>query len=108
VQALLDQWQRPPSEAAENARVQVFNGTDLAGLARTVTLDLEQDGFVILPPGNAPDLVERTVIYNPNGKPATARRLAALLDGEVVNGPPPEGVYSEGDIVVILGPNAAP
>jgi LCP family protein required for cell wall assembly len=108
VQALLDQWQRPPSEAAENARVQVFNGTNVAGLARTVTLDLEQDGFVILPPGNAPALVERTVIYNPNGKPATARRLAALLGGEVVNGPPPEGVYSEGDIVVILGPNAAP
>jgi LCP family protein required for cell wall assembly len=108
VQGLLDQWQRPPSEAAEQATVQVFNGTDVAGLARKVTLDLEQAGFTILVPGNAPALVERTTIYNPRGKSATARRLARTLSGQVVDGPPPEGVASEADLVVVLGPDAAP
>jgi hypothetical protein len=108
VQVVLDAWQRPPSEAAEAATVQVLNGTEVAGLARQVTLDLEAAGFRILVPGNAPALVERTVIYNPNGKPATARRLAQALDGEVVDGPPPDGVYSEADLVVLLGPDAAP
>lgn len=108
VQALLDQWQRPPSEAAEQATVQVLNGTEVAGLARTVTLDLEQAGFTILIPGNAPGPAERTTIYDPAGHPATTRRLARLLDAAVVQGPPPEGVLSEADLVVVLGPDAAP
>lgn len=108
VQGVLDRWQRPPSEAAEAATVQVLNGTDVAGLARQVTLDLEQAGFTILVPGNAPALVERTTVYNPRAKPATARRLARVLDAMVVDGPPPEGVVSEADLVVVLGPDAAP
>lgn len=108
VQALLDQWVRPPSEAAEAATVQVFNGTEVSGLARSVTLDLEQAGFTILLPANAPALIERTTIFNPGGKPATARRLARTLGGTVVDGAPPEGIFSEADIVVVLGPDAAP
>jgi LCP family protein required for cell wall assembly len=107
VQAVLDQWQRPPSEAAENATVQVLNATEVAGLARSVTLDLEQSGFQILPPGNAPPLVERTTVYDRSGNPATARRLARLLDAQLATHLP-EGVVSEADIVVLLGPDAAP
>lgn len=107
VQALLDQWQRPPSEAAENAAVQVFNGTETAGLARQVSLDLEEANFRILPPDNAPALADRTRVYNQGGAPATARRLARVLGAELVDGPPP-GLVSEAAIVVILGPDAAP
>ena len=108
VQALLDQWQRPPSEAAEDATVQVFNGTAVAGLARSVSLDLEQAGFRVLVPDNAPLVAERTTIYSPVGNPATTRRLARTLAAEVVNGPPPEGILSDAQIVVVLGANAAP
>jgi LCP family protein required for cell wall assembly len=108
VQGVLDQWQRPPSEAAEAATVQVLNGTEVAGLARQVTLDLEQAGFTILVPGNAPALVERTTVYSPNGKRATARRLARVLNAVVVDGPPPDGIASEADLIVVLGPDAGP
>jgi hypothetical protein len=104
---MLDQWQRPPSEAAENATVQVLNGTETAGLARRVALDLEQAGFTILVPDNAPGLYERTVVYDRAGNPATSRRLARTLGAEVVSGAPPDGILSEADIVVVLGADAA-
>ncbi|HMQ35070.1 MAG TPA: LCP family protein [Chloroflexaceae bacterium] len=107
VQALLDQWQRPPSEAAEDATVQVFNGTDVAGLARQVTLDVEGAGFRVLPPANAPAPTDRTRVYDQGGAPATARRLARTLGAELVRGAPP-GVASEATIVVVLGPEARP
>jgi LCP family protein required for cell wall assembly len=107
VQALVDKWQRPPSEAAENATVQVFNGTETTGLARGVALDLEQAGFRVLVPDNAPALYERTTVYDRTGNPATSRRVARTLGAEVVSGAPPDGIFSEADIVVVLGANAA-
>ena len=107
VQVVLDRWQRPPSEAAERAVVQVFNGTDVPGLARSVSLDLERAGFRVLVPDNAPFTVERTVVYNPSNHPATSRRVARTLGAELVNGPLPAGLASEAQVVVILGPDAA-
>lgn len=106
VQALLDRWQRPPSEAAEDATVQVFNGTGVVGLARQVSLDVEGAGFRVLPPGNAPAPADRTRVYDQGGAPATSRRLARTLRAELVGGPPPE-IVSEAEIVVVLGPEAA-
>lgn len=107
VQAVLDRWQSPPSEAAERAVVQVFNGTDVPGLARSVSLDLERAGFTVLVPDNAPFMAERTVVYNPSDNPATSRRVARTLGAELVNGPPPAGLASEAQVVVVLGPDAA-
>ncbi len=104
IQALLDRWVRPPSEAQENARVQVFNGTDVAGLARQVSLELESAGFTILIPGNAPTSdYARTRVYDTGGAPATSRRLARLLDAELVRSAPPEGLFSDAEIVVVVG-----
>ena len=93
-------------ESAERATVQVFNGTEVAGLARQVTLDVEAAGFRVLPPGNAPALAERTRVYDQGGAPATARRLARTLGAELVAGAPPE-IASEAEVVVVLGPEAA-
>jgi LCP family protein required for cell wall assembly len=108
VQAQLDRLFAPPSEADEAAIVQVLNGTGTAGLARTVSIELERAGFTIVPPDNAPTGdYQRTVVYDAAGKPATARRLARTLDAELVSGPAPEYLGSA-DIVVILGANAAP
>lgn len=107
VQALLDQWQRPPSEAAENALVQVLNGTEVTGLARDVSLELEAAGFRVMVPGNAPPaLYERTRIYDRTGNPATVRRLARTLGAEILGDGLPEGVLTDADIVVILGDDA--
>lgn len=107
VQALLDRWVSPPNERVENAAVQVFNGTEEAGLARTVSLELERANFRLLVPDNAPaGSVAQTTVYDTRGNPATSRRLAETLGAALVSGAPPEGVLSEAEIVVVLGPDA--
>jgi hypothetical protein len=106
VRALAQLLLAPPSAESEAARVQVLNGTDIAGLAGKVTADLEQQGFVILPAADAPTSAERTVVYDISGKPATAGRLAAALGAEQRQGAP-EGFFGQADIVVVLGANAA-
>ncbi|PDW04131.1 transcriptional regulator [Candidatus Viridilinea mediisalina] len=102
VQALLEQWQHPPREANEQALVHVLNGTNTAGLAREVSLDLENANFRLLPPGNAlPTATTR--IYHVGNSPATARRLARQLGVELIHAPPPQGASPEATIVLVLG-----
>ena len=105
VEALLSRPSAVPIEA-EQATVQVLNGTDISGLANTVSFDLEDRGFTVTTPGNAPVNVERTVVYDTSGKPQTARAVAAVFRATVVQGAP-EGVVSPADIVVVVGPDAA-
>ncbi len=103
IQTLLDSFVSPPSEGRETATVQVFNGTGEAGLARTVSMELERAGFRILVPDNAPvGDYSRTTVYDVAGKPATSRRLAKILKAVLVRGAPP-GMSSQADVVVILG-----
>jgi LCP family protein required for cell wall assembly len=105
---VVDSFLTRPSEASEVARVQVLNGTGVGGLAGRVSLRLEQAGFTMLPPDNAPASdAQKTVVYDVRGKPRTSRRLAEELGAELRAGPPPEGVASEADIVVVLGQDAA-
>jgi polyisoprenyl-teichoic acid--peptidoglycan teichoic acid transferase len=108
LRAVVDSFLTRPSEASEVARVQVLNGTSVGGLAGRVSLQLEQAGFTIIPPGNATaGDAQKTVVYDVRGKPRTSRRLAEMLGAELRPGPPPDGVASEADIVVILGLDAA-
>jgi hypothetical protein len=73
-----------------------------------VSLDLEGAGFTILVPGNAPTSdYARTRVYDIGGAPATSRRLARMLDAELVQGAPPDGLFSEAEIVVVLGADRA-
>ncbi|MBC8159661.1 MAG: LCP family protein [Roseiflexaceae bacterium] len=95
----------PASVADEQARVQVLNGTDTAGLANKISFELEDQGFTVLTPGNALANAERTLIYDRTGKPQTARALASALGAAVQQGSP-EGLDTEADIVVILGADA--
>jgi LCP family protein required for cell wall assembly len=98
----------PPGEASEDAKVQVLNGTSVSGLAGTVSLQLEKAGFTIVPADNAPTSdVQKTIVYDVTGKPSTSRRLGRALNAQVQNGPLPEGVVSQADIVVVLGKDAA-
>lgn len=108
VAALVNRWLTPPGEASEQARVQVFNGAGVVGLARRTSEELSGQGFTVLapadaPPGNYP----HTVVYQTGNAPFTARRLAQLLGAELVVGTP-AGVNSEAEIVVILGQDRAP
>lgn len=96
-----------PSEEREAATVQVFNGTGTAGLAGRVSNRLAASGFrLALPADPPPGDYAQTTIYARTDKPVTLKRLAAELDAAVVQGPPPEGVVSEADLVVLLGGNA--
>lgn len=106
VQGLLDAWQQRPVEVVEEVDVQVFNGTDVSGLARLVSLDLEQAGFRMLPAANAPLVGEQTRVYHTGGAPTTSRRVAQTLKARLVNGPLPEGVASSAPVVVVLGTDA--
>lgn len=92
-----------PGVETEDARIQVLNGAGVTGLARRVSGELESAGFTVVPAADAPRSdVPRTIVYDVTGKPATARRLAALLDAEIRRGPP-DGVAPTVDIVVVLG-----
>jgi polyisoprenyl-teichoic acid--peptidoglycan teichoic acid transferase len=106
VQEMLTRLLTPPNITDEAALIQVFNGTEVSGLAGRVSLELEQEGFRMVPPGNAPPGdYPRSIVYDQRGKPATAQALARRLDAEVRTGAP-EGFFSEADVVVVLGANA--
>ncbi len=103
VRAVVDAFLTRPSEAAEQATVQVLNGTESSGLAGRVSLELDQAGFTMTPAGNAPATdAATTIVYDVTGKPRTSQRLARLLKAELRQGAPP-GVTTEADIVVIAG-----
>lgn len=103
VRAVVDSFLTRPSEASEQATVQVLNGTDTPGLAGRVSLELDQAGFTMIPAGNAPSTgAAKTIVYNVGGKPRTSQRLASQLKAELRQGAP-DGVSTEADIVVIAG-----
>jgi LCP family protein required for cell wall assembly len=107
LRAAVDALLARPRETAEQARVQVLNGTDIAGLARDISGRLADAGFTVLPAGDAPESgVARTVVYDRGGAPRTSRRLAEVLHAELRRGAAP-GVASDAEIVVILGQDAA-
>lgn len=97
-----------PSVEREAASVQVFNGTDTAGLATRISNRLTEAGLRVVPPGDAPPgEYLRTQIYVRGDKPLTAARLERELGALLVPGPIPEGLFSEADIVVVLGQDQA-
>ncbi|WP_041330128.1 LCP family protein [Roseiflexus castenholzii] len=92
-----------PDVETEEARIQVLNGAGITGLARRVSGELESAGFTVVPAADAPRSdVLRTIVYDVTGKPATARRLAVLLNADIRRGSP-DGVNPTVDIVVVLG-----
>ena len=106
IRAATDALLTRPAPAAEQATVQVFNGTEVSGLAVKVSGELENQGYTVVPAGNAPTTDnERTIVYDVTGKPGTARQFARLLNAQVRQGAP-EGITTEADIVVLLGKDA--
>ncbi len=100
----VDRWLTRPDERTEQATVQVFNGTEINGLAKQVSIELEQAHFRILAPENAPPGdYPYTIVYDVNHKPRTGQRVARTLRAKIQHGPPPDGIASQADIVVVLG-----
>jgi polyisoprenyl-teichoic acid--peptidoglycan teichoic acid transferase len=94
----------------EAARIQVQNGAGMAGIAGQVSGYLQQQGFELASPADAPQAYEHTTLLDYGDHPQTRRRLAALLgiaEQHIVvgaQGAAPVG----GDIVVIVGADYRP
>jgi len=95
------------SQTESVARIQVFNGARVGGLARRVSDQLAAVGFTTDVPGDAPELITETIIYDVNGHPQQAAQIAKIIPGKVVAGPLPESIQSSADIVIVVGSDNA-
>ncbi|MFI2634338.1 LCP family protein [Streptomyces collinus] len=64
---------------ASSVRVQVLNGTGIAGRAAAVAEKLRQAGFTVVGTGNAPETTRTTTVSSPQGLDAQADVLASRL-----------------------------
>ncbi len=92
-------------------RVQVANGTNVSGLARTFTQQLLTQGWDTLPQLNGPH-VSATVIYFNPGFQWAARAIASAerfpsSSVRPLNGQNPVPGAASDDVVMVLGPDAA-
>lgn len=89
---------------AEAARINILNGTDQAGLATDTSNILTEAGLTSISIGNADRFdYAQTIIYNYNGKDATARFIAQLLgvpESAIQVTTPTSALY---DIEIVLG-----
>jgi polyisoprenyl-teichoic acid--peptidoglycan teichoic acid transferase len=93
--------------AAENATVDVLNGSGVAGAAQTKADELEEKGYDIGSISNAPtgEYGTYTVYDLSKGKlPQTKAKLEKELSVKVVSGDTlPAGVVTQADFVIIIG-----
>lgn len=95
---------------AENAAVDVLNGSEVSGVAATEAQKLEDLGFVIGTIASAPNTKGGIKLYDLSGgkKPATLKRLQEKLGLSAPTGTTlPEGVTSTAPFVVIVGTDVA-
>lgn len=91
------------------ARVQVFNGSRIPGLARRVSEQLNAVGLATDSPGDAPgDIRAETIIYDLNNHPKQAASIAKLIPGRIVTDKLPAPLQSSADIVIVLGADIQP
>lgn len=92
-------------------RVQVANGTNTTGLARTFTQQLQTLGWDTLPQVNAAKVRATIIYYNP-GYAWAAQQIAGEIKAsssaiQPLNGLSPVAGASGDDVIVILGPDLA-
>ncbi|MCS7061564.1 MAG: LCP family protein [Anaerolineae bacterium] len=119
---LREQLYNPPPAQAANAlpeteraaaRIGVFNGTPMRGLAASAKAHLESRGFTGAQIGNADGDYPRTIIIDYKGRPALSAQLAAELGLPVTAIVTQPDTTQALDLLVILGqdfqaPAAAP
>jgi hypothetical protein len=86
---------------AARPRVEVLNGSGVAGLARTATRVLRERGFDVVFFGNAPGGARDTsVVIDRAGRPGEAQRVADALGIEQVRSEPDTSLYLEATVIV--------
>ncbi|MGH3775788.1 MAG: LCP family protein [Pseudonocardiaceae bacterium] len=106
--------EQPPSPQAPLARkadkppdvrVQVLNGSRVAGAATRASESLQADGFGVLGVGNATYLVDTTVIRYPPDQEAEARTLLATIPQAALQVDRGE---TADNVVLVVGPDYRP
>lgn len=93
----------------EQAKVEVFNGTDTAGLANKVKRKLENVGITVIKTGNYPDNKEKTTLYIPKSNPQEFENTISFI--KTLYGDQLEIVIGEykfnysGDMILVIGNN---
>lgn len=89
----------------EGATVVVLNGSGTAGVAQKVSDSLEDKGFTVGLPGNAPDgeYGKVTIYQLDSAKTATAAKLKELYGGELKTSRPPFSVVGDAAFVIVVG-----
>lgn len=89
----------------EQVKVEVYNGSGISGAAEQMARKIENSGCDVVRYENAPDTIEKTVLYIPNEeKFKRATEIVEEVLGsspEIINGRP--SFMTTGDIVVVLG-----
>jgi hypothetical protein len=88
---------------AEDARVEVLNGTLVPGLASTTVDYLVGNGMTRVEPGNADDMYPQTTLIDYTGNPHTIEYLTSLLSITQENIYHRYDVSNQYDIVLLLG-----
>lgn len=96
-----------PLPSAE-VRVQVFNGSGLAGVASRLTANLEDEDYIGLRPANAPERYSSTVVYYVSPEYlANALHIAEILglseDAVMLLPDPSPFSSSEAHVIVVIG-----
>ncbi len=94
---------------AEQATIDVFNNTDVAGLAGQTRDWLNGRGVTVTNLGNTPSFTnENTVIHVYTNKIWTARYLAALMGLPADRVQPGADGLTKNDIAIVVGPDVQP
>ena len=99
-----DSLSAPPVERAR-IRVEVRNGSGIAGAAADVTEYLREAGFDVVDFGNAAEFDQpQTVVIDRVGRPGPAREVAAVLQGVPIRSGIDTTLYL--DVTVLVGRDA--
>ena len=109
---MVERLRAGPRINAEQARIQVLNGTPVNGLAARISRALANANFQTLPAANT-DRRETTILIDYTGKPATLARLAGHLGlpaSQVFASPPDDAPPQPlgADIVLLIGQDYDP
>lgn len=89
----------------ERARIEVYNGSEIDGIAYQLGRKIVNSGGDVVRYGNSPSTIEKTTIYVPNmnSYKNSFNLISEILSGrfEVIEGRP--SFMTTGDIVIILG-----
>ncbi len=96
-----------PTPTPEVGVIQVLNGTQTRGLAARARAALEAQGFAVASIGDAPERVEKTVVYLRSNKRRFAERVARAIGSGVVVINAPDANPSV-DVQIALGGDYAP